>query len=219
MTDSNINNQNEGERQIISIFPTPLFTTKFLNDEICDKYAQKILSEEMEETSADRIFEQTANKRLHVGEDSDWEVMAKNILLESEGVFDFLNIKRDSIYLTNLWANVGSHKEGYFHHPHTHPNSFLSGIIYIRGDASAGTRFIDPRPAKKVLCPECSDPTEFTTGVFEYMFQKGDIMIFPSWLEHSVLNHGGENNQERISISFNVMFHGEIDYPTSYLNL
>tara|TARA_B100000287_G_C20593680_1_gene765248 strand:- start:385 stop:1050 length:666 start_codon:yes stop_codon:yes gene_type:complete len=221
MTDSHINNQDEGERQIVPLFPTPLFITKFLNDETCEKYAQKILGEELEETNAERNFTQTVNKRLHVAEDPDpeWEVMAKNILLEVEGCFDYLCVKRDAVYLSNLWANIGRHTEGYFHFPHTHPNSFLSGIIYIQGDTSAGTRFIDPRPAKKVICPDCHDSSIFTTGIYEQEFQKGNIMIFPSWLEHSVINYGGQNNKERISLSFNAMFHGEIDVPTQYLKL
>ena len=52
--------------------------------------------------------------------------------------------EKQKIEITQMWAN--QQNDGSHHPPHTHGNSILSGIYYIKAtDNSSGTQFFDPK--------------------------------------------------------------------------
>ena len=75
----------------------------------------------------------------------------------------------------------------------------------LQTDEGADTiNFHDPRPQSEIIRPPVSELSAENTDQVVVRVSPGTILIFPTWLAHSVdANQSGET---RISISFNVMF-------------
>ena len=119
------------------------------------------------------------------------------------GVLRFLRIGQAGIEVTGCWATILA--KGAMHTAHSHPNNFLSGVYYLRIAEGADTiNFHDPRAQTGVIRPPVVELTAENTDQVVVRVSNGILLMFPSYLEHSVdANTGGE---ERVSISFNLMF-------------
>jgi uncharacterized protein (TIGR02466 family) len=118
------------------------------------------------------------------------------------GILRFLRIGVEAFEITGCWATVLA--QGAAHRSHRHPNNFLSGVYYVRADAGADRiNFHDPRPQAAVIRPPVVELTAENTDRVVVRVRSGTLLIFPSWLEHSV--DANPNPAERISVSFNVM--------------
>jgi uncharacterized protein (TIGR02466 family) len=111
--------------------------------------------------------------------------------------------------LNTMWANVNRGYDSNFRHHHWgfpfQNFNFLSGSYYVRCSAGHGAiKFIDERPSSKfaILEPFIQQSTKFNSNQFSIQPQAGDLVLFPSWLEHMV--SGGTDQGERISIAFNL---------------
>jgi uncharacterized protein (TIGR02466 family) len=101
----------------------------------------------------------------------------------------------------SAWANVN--QRGDFNTVHTHPGSTWSGVYYVdHGGAGpeaegAALHLSDPCPPRtNLFFPE------FLTSDFRVWPVPGLMVLFPSYVPHSVAAHQGE--RPRISIAFNV---------------
>jgi uncharacterized protein (TIGR02466 family) len=108
------------------------------------------------------------------------------------------------------WANIN--RSGHGNGVHGHPGAYWSAVYYVDDggrteDPSLGgeLEFVDPRgvmptmlyPALRMRIEGC-----LTAGFMTKMAPSaGTLVMFPSWLLHSVKPHGG--TRERISIAFN----------------
>ncbi len=118
-------------------------------------------------------------------------------------VLDFLKIGQEEFEITGIWANMnppdGAHKM------HSHPNNFLSGVYYVRTHKGADTiNFHDPRPQAAIIRPPVMELTAENTDQVVVKVKDGTILLFPSWLAHSV--DANRSDETRITVSFNVMF-------------
>jgi len=121
----------------------------------------------------------------------------------AQTVLQFLKIGCDGIEITACWANINA--GGASHAIHNHPNNFLSGIYYVQTQAGADTvNFHDPRPQTAVIKPPVTELTSQNTDQVVVSVSDGMLLMFPSYLEHSVAPN--ESDELRISISFNLMF-------------
>lgn len=119
------------------------------------------------------------------------------------GILRFLQIGYDAFEITACWATILA--RGAEHKVHYHPNNFLSGVYYVRTHAGADTiNFHDPRNQTGVIRPPVVQLTAENTDQVVVRVKDGTLLVFPSWLRHSVDVNTSE--AERISISFNVMF-------------
>lgn len=119
------------------------------------------------------------------------------------GVLRFLRIGATDIEITGCWATVLA--PGASHKLHSHPNNFLSGAYYVRTGAGADTlNFHDPRRQTSVIRPSVVELTAENTDQVVVRVRDGTLLLFPSYLEHSV--DANKSSDERISISFNLMF-------------
>jgi uncharacterized protein (TIGR02466 family) len=119
------------------------------------------------------------------------------------GVLRFLRIEDAAFEITGCWATVLS--RGAEHRAHCHPNNFLSGVYYVRTHPGANTiNFHDPRPQTGVIRPPVVALTGENTDQVVVRVNDGTLLIFPSFLSHSV--DANCSTEERVSISFNVMF-------------
>lgn len=117
-------------------------------------------------------------------------------------ILRFLRIGHDAFEITGCWATVLA--QGAAHRVHNHPNNFLSGVYYLHADAGADRiNFHDPRRQAAVIRPPVVALSAENTDQVVVSVRSGTLLLFPSWLEHSV--DANPNAAERISISFNVM--------------
>jgi uncharacterized protein (TIGR02466 family) len=119
------------------------------------------------------------------------------------GILRFLQIDYPAFEVTACWATVLS--LGAEHKAHHHPNNFLSGVYYLRTRPGADTiNFHDPRNQTGIIRPPVAALTGENTDQVVVRVSEGTLLIFPSYLRHSVDANSSE--EERISVSFNIMF-------------
>lgn len=118
-------------------------------------------------------------------------------------VLGFLRIGYDAFHITGCWATVSA--AGAAHRMHSHPNNFLSGVYYVQvGDGADTINFHDPRPQTGIIRAPVTDLTAYNTDQVVIRVEEGTLLVFPSWLPHSV--DANASGRLRISASFNVMF-------------
>lgn len=103
--------------------------------------------------------------------------------------------------LDSLWVNLL--KTSGHHAGHIHPQSILSGTIYVEVPPGSGAiRFEDPRLPLMMAAPTRSkDAPEELQPFVTVQPQKGLLLLWESWLRHEVLP--GTGRAERLSVSFN----------------
>jgi len=107
----------------------------------------------------------------------------------------------------NMWANINP--PGGMNRPHIHPNSHFSGVYYIKAPKDCGQIvFNDPRTLSHMIMPTRIKETPPSHLWREVRVDplEGRMIMFPSWLWHSV--EPNESNDIRISVSFNFIQKG-----------
>ena len=121
----------------------------------------------------------------------------------AKSILRFLRISQEAFEITGCWATVLA--KGAIHKSHSHPNNFLSGVYYVRTHPGADTiNFHDPRSQTGVIRPPVVELTAENTDQVVVRVTNGTLLMFPSYLEHSVDTN--VSAEERISISVNIMF-------------
>jgi uncharacterized protein (TIGR02466 family) len=129
-------------------------------------------------------------------------------------VLEFLKIGYDALRITGCWATVSA--PGAAHRMHSHPNNFLSGVYYVQVGEGANTiNFHDPRPQSGIMRPPVTELTAYNTDQVVVRVEEGVLLLFPSWLPHSV--DANASDRLRISVSFNLMFSGYAEHLSSPL--
>jgi len=117
-------------------------------------------------------------------------------------------------YITQSWINYTGINQ--FHHRHHHANSYVSGVFYI--DVKKGTDKLNfYRPATSSIRLEVAKHNAFNVEGLQYSVENGDVVLFPSFLEHGVAIKKEPNT--RISLSFNVFLSGIIGNEKSLSKL
>ena len=121
----------------------------------------------------------------------------------TRSILRFLHIGHEAFEITGCWATVLA--RGAAHKAHSHPNNYLSGVYYVRTSPGADTiNFHDPRNQAGVIRPPVVELTAENTDQVVVKVTNGTLLLFPSYLEHSV--DANTSEEERVSISFNIMF-------------
>jgi len=108
-------------------------------------------------------------------------------------------------YITQSWLNYTDTNE--HHHKHNHPNSLVSGILYL----NANEKFDKVEFYKddyNMIKPEIKNFNFFNSESWWLPVKTGQIMLFPSSLSHSVSIKKGTNT--RVSLAFNVFIKGGV---------
>ena len=99
-----------------------------------------------------------------------------------------------AIDLCAYWINVMP--PGAYHRIHTHPNTNLSGVIYLQAPEGSGDLYI-PSPYDN-----CINTIIKTVPDYVLKPEVRQVYLFPSSLPHSVSRN--ESDEDRVSISFNL---------------
>lgn len=101
--------------------------------------------------------------------------------------------------ITQSWSNYTN--GGQFHHRHAHPNSMVSGVLYIQSDPTKD-RIYFYKTGYQPLKVQVRDWNLFNSESWWFESKPAQLILFPSSLEHMVQNTQAEA-MTRISLSFN----------------
>ena len=104
----------------------------------------------------------------------------------------------DKLVITQSWLNKS--KKGESHHEHVHPNSMVSGVWYPQIHEQMPPIQFRSRNQRDVSL-QTDKYNTFNSATFMLPMKRGELILFPSNLTHSVPTNVGE--EERISLSFN----------------
>lgn len=108
-------------------------------------------------------------------------------------------------YITQSWANYT--QGGGYHHLHRHNNSIVSGVVYFdAGRNYDAIQFYNPKETDFVI--DTDEQIPFNNAGYRIPVGKGDLVLFPSWLWHSVEQLPSDRQGARISVAFNTFAHG-----------
>ena len=108
-------------------------------------------------------------------------------------------------YITQSWFNYTEENE--FHHQHSHYNSVISGVFYFDAIKEEDSIVFHKNNNDQIsLTPK--NYNLYNSTIWGFDVEKGDLILFPSTLEHSVKKKKGKNL--RISLAFNVFIKGII---------
>jgi uncharacterized protein (TIGR02466 family) len=118
--------------------------------------------------------------------------------------------------ITQSWCNYS--KPGQWHHRHAHPNSFISGVLYVQSDPEKDKIFFHKTGFQQLKTP-VKDWNTFNSDSWWFEAIPNRLVIFPSSLEHSVEIVQGDLT--RVSLSFNTfpVGHWGEDISMTGLNL
>lgn len=151
------------------------------------------------ETSGDRFL----NKRKEIAPLFKFFQSSVNTYLK-----DIACPKNDKLRLriTQAWANYTKH--GQYHHKHSHPNSYISGVFYIKTNPTDKINFFKPGYQQLKIPVEGTKFNLYNSDSWWLEAKAGELLIFPSSLEHMVETTIGKDL--RISLSFNTFPVGEV---------
>lgn len=107
----------------------------------------------------------------------------------------------ERLSMTDCWVN--QMPQGTSHGLHLHPCSTISGTYYVETpEGCSGLRFEDPRLDRMMAAPPRREGArKRNQQLVEYPARAGDVVLFESWLRHSVA--ANRASEIRLSVSFN----------------
>jgi hypothetical protein len=195
--------------KILNLFPIPIIQTKF------DKH-QDYYFEDVEKTvNLPDGWEIPLNTSFPNIEDNDKfisPVLRDTLIIDLtkciKKVLSELNIP-NNIYIDDFWYNIYHDGQGQELHDHLGDvgsiNLFWSGVYYNK-NASPTCFFRPDRMYKTQLFPESEDSDISGSYFRKYcpQVEDGDILLFPSYLEHKIESKSWHKDNMRLTFTFNV---------------
>jgi len=111
------------------------------------------------------------------------------------------DLEKQDVKITNMWTIIN--EKGAFNQKHHHGNSDLSAAYYVKAPEKCGDIvFYDPRSAPVFKHPISRKPNILNASINSIKPEEGLLVLFPSYLEHSV--NQNLSKEKRIVISFNI---------------
>lgn len=117
-------------------------------------------------------------------------------------------------YITQSWINFT--QPGEYHHKHEHPNSYISGVMYINADPDKDKIHFYKNGYQRIQIPTQTF-NEFNSESWWFSVGTCDLVLFPSYLTHTV--EKTESSDTRISLSFNTFLKGYIGHELTLTSL
>ena len=187
---------------VTPIFPTTLYIAEMERD-FSKKEKEYIYEKDKE------LLINTGNKNSKERNVLDIEnLIDLKLLLEDHiknYIFEVLKAKKTfEPFITQSWINYTD--PGSYHHEHDHPNSFLSGVVYIQTNNNDCINLYKPN-YHQINIP-IEEYNIFNSSTWNIPVKNGTIFLFPSSLRHSVSVVTGDKT--RVSLSFNTFVKGSI---------
>jgi uncharacterized protein (TIGR02466 family) len=189
------------QAEIVPIFCTPIYISHL--DRVFSKKENNIFLKEKTIKNIGNYF----SKETFILNKSCFKQLKNEILLHIDNYINNIicPLKKINFYITQSWLNYSRETE--FHHEHSHPNSFISGVLYIKANKE-NDEIVFASDKNKVWDIPAKQYNIFNSYYWKIPVEDYKLILFPSNLKHSV-SIKKENNL-RISLAFNVLIKGEI---------
>jgi uncharacterized protein (TIGR02466 family) len=191
--------------QIEYVFPTPIFSYLLKNPEALNAQLREVILER--ECSTPSVAKSNQGGWQSPPDFFLWDAPAVAAL--GRLVMDAVNIATARLHVPSTfkiefrihgWAAVN--RKGHYNTTHVHPMSTWSGTYYV----DAGDEVSDaPGALLEFSHPITASPMNFFPGILPSARlvrpETGMIIVFPSYLQHSVRMYAGE--RPRICVPFN----------------
>lgn len=138
------------------------------------------------------------SESLHPTQDSNLALFSINLDREVRRVCEQVGLPTLKMY--NMWFNINP--PGAYNTIHNHRDSVISGVYYIDvPDEKAGMIEFYREDDIEYYLPDLPQYNQFTSQKAVYKPEVGKLLLFPSWLKHSV--QGNLSDKDRYSLSFN----------------
>lgn len=111
-----------------------------------------------------------------------------------------------TLRITQSWVNYTGNNQ--YHHKHSHPNSFVSGVFYIQVDEFVDKIYFYNESYRQIEIP-ANEYNIYNSKSWWFPCITGQLLLFPSHCSHMVETRP-ENEKLRISLSFNTFPVGEL---------
>ena len=188
---------------IHGLFPTPI-TFSNIDREFTQN--EKDFFDEMSKTKVKNMGNVASADNYLMKHDVMKDIHARILQAINHYMDEIVKPKSDvTPYVTQAWLNYT--KPGQYHHKHQHPNSFLSGVLYINadGDKDKITFFNETYEQIKL---DRKDWNWYNSRSWYFNIKTADIVIFPSSLTHMVEQTVSDDT--RVSLAFNTFLKGNI---------
>ena len=187
-----------------SLFATPAYFSE-LNRELTKKELLKV--DNLKKDSHKNVGNITSNNN-YVLNLKEFKDIKNEIDLRIKDYFEKVICSSNNLkpYITQSWLNYTNKNE--YHHKHAHPNSFVSGILYINCNKEYDKIKYFKSDDYQTLKPKVKEFNIYNSDNWWFSVKTGDIVLFPSSLVHMVEPKKGDNT--RISLSFNIFIKGTI---------
>jgi uncharacterized protein (TIGR02466 family) len=189
--------------EINSIFPTPIYQTS-LNRNFTE--LEMLFVNETKNKSKTNFGNVISNDN-YILENTELKSIKEYLNLVLQDYFNKIICCSEKTvpYITQSWINYT--EENQFHHRHDHPQSLISGVLYINADKDFDKiKFF--KTNYEFFRPEIKEFNLFNSSSWWFAVKTGDIILFPSSLTHDVEMKKGDNT--RISLAFNTFVKGSV---------
>ena len=191
------------EPNLTGLFPTPVLFAKFHRDwtkeekEFFDETAKSTTQNTGNTTSSDRyVLDHPVMKDIKEQYQFYVNYFMEKVYAPKNDV---------QAYITQSWMNYT--QTGQYHHKHAHPNSWISGCIYVSTDRQKDRITFYNDKYNRIDLPT-ENYNAFNSSSWWFSVGTGDIVIFPSYLTHMV--EQTTSNDTRVSIAINTFLKGYI---------
>lgn len=191
------------EHQMMNMFAVPLYRAS-LGRAFSDEEMQFFKTELSDPVQAISNYASKNKKVLNAGPMQSIRAALQSHLNQFFKI-TFNTTNNVSLQITQSWLTRS--QQGDAHHTHTHPNSVISGVLYINLAPRDGINFYRNEDN---LWYELIRQQDSYYNALRYFVQTGigDIILFPSNVRHGVSQV--TENIDRVSLSFNTFFSGEL---------
>ena len=111
------------------------------------------------------------------------------------------DLKKNELKISGMWTIINPYQAS--NARHIHSNNFISAAYYVKAPENSGDIvFHDPRSANVIKTPIINIQNKLNSNTFNITPKEGLLVLFPSYLHHSV--NMNKSSGDRIVISFNI---------------
>lgn len=203
-----INDATAENREIVTLFPCPIQIShirdaKRLNRDLVHtitKMRSKIPNGRPDSWTAPVFTSLNSSDQIHLIPEFSQLMSSVNAEIDLFADALGMDLEHYPLRMKDCWFNIYKNRDG--QEPHNHNNSFISGSYYVKAPSGcSGIRFHAPI-CDNMFVPPMREKNVLNGTIAEVSVLEGMLVLFPSWLKHSV--QPNTSSGQRISISFNV---------------
>jgi len=198
---------------IHSIFPRPVYFSKL---------ERALTTEELKTIDAHKAKTHKSEGNIisndsYVLENKALKNLKKDLNKKVINYFNEVVCTNNSIIpsITQSWINYTETNQ--FHHRHSHPNSYISGVFYIDAQKEVDSITFYKPIREETIQLSIAKYNIFNSSSCKFQVETGNIFLFQSSLIHGVDKQKGTNT--RTSLSFNTFIKGTLGDKTELTEL